>query len=364
MPTTRFVPILRFLALGLTLTVLATAAQAQGSQARTAPDRQAINLIAILDVSTSMRGTFSQMQDYVYGSIVGKLLRSGDYFCLYTFGVRTRRVFAGQVDLPRDDGKLKELIYAMAPDEEGTDIGLMLGTLDELLKAGGFPNARTSIVWATDGRNDPPAGSRYAGKDIFNPKAFDSYSILKSSSYKVLLLSIGSDTAAKDLSGPMGGEYLEVGRDVTASKLEAVIGDFTSSIDLASPARSQNLSGSNPRIRLDLSSSYSEAKDLAVERILVGIDGAAPEAAASPRLSLRIPPKSRIGIEVPLPAGIAPGDHYASVELRGAADERIGSPQRISFSVGSRTNPVELAAAAFLLAVSASILLVGLLRRG
>lgn len=311
-----------------------------------------------------MRGTFAQMQDYVYGSVVGKLLRSGDYLCLFTFGVRVTRVFAGSVELPRDEAKLKELVYAMAPDESGTDIGLMLENLDAFLKVGAMPNARTSIVWATDGKNDPPPGSRYVGKDIFDPKAFDSYTILKSSSYKVLLLSIGADTAAKDLSGPMGGEYLEVGRDVTASKLETIMGDFTSSIDIAAPSSAQRVTAGSPRIKVGIVSNYSEPRDLEIARILVAVDGGLWAEAAASAQRLRLPAKSRVDLDVNLPAGLSKGEHSAEVEIRTASGESLGPAQRVDFSYGGERNPVELAILVVLLSISAASIVVGAWKRG
>ena len=183
------------------------------------PGRESVNLVVILDVSTSMRGAFASMQDYIHGSVVGKILKTGDYFRLYTFGVEVRSVYSGTVELPRDEAALRDLIYAMKPDEEGTDIGLMLAELDRFLRAERLPNPLTSVVWATDGKNDPPRGSPYAGRDVFDPKAFSAYSILKSAEYKVLLLSIGSNTAAKDLAGPMGGDYPEFSYEPGASPL-------------------------------------------------------------------------------------------------------------------------------------------------
>jgi hypothetical protein len=340
------------------------AAQATASQSANAPataERSPINLIVVLDVSTSMKGTFRQMQDYVYGSIVGKLLRSQDYLCLYTFGVRTKEVFAGRVEIPRDRLSLKELVYAMAPDENGTDIGLMLEKLDGLLKAGTFPNPRTSIVWATDGKNDPPPGSRYVGKDVFDPKAFDAYTILKSAAYKVLLLSIGSDTAAKDLSGPMGGEYLEVERDVTATKLEAIMGDFTSSIDLAAPSSAQRVSARDPKVLIGLVSNFAEPKDLTIDKVFVAIDGGPRTEAPAPEGTVRLMPGSRTDIELalPLPAGLSKGEHSAEVELRAAGGLALGPAQRFTFSYGSATNPIEAAIVFVLVIIAAACVIVG-----
>jgi len=326
-------------------------------------ERKPINLIAILDVSTSMRGTFVQMQDYVYGSIVGKLLRSGDYLSLFTFGVRVKKVFAGKVELPRDEARLKSLVYGMAADEDGTDIGLMLESLDAFLKAGGLPNERTSIMWATDGKNDPPPGSRYVGKNIFDPAAFASYTILKSSSYKVLLLSIGANTAAKDLSGPMGGEYLEVGRDVTASKLDAIMGDFTSSIEVSAPATLQHVSPRNPKIKLGIVSNFAQAKDLRIERILLSVDGGPMSEAAAPGQDLRLEPKSRVDIDLSLPTGLSKGEHSAEVEIRLAGGEALGPQQRLSFSYASETNPFEAGIVIVLIAISAACILVASVRR-
>lgn len=345
------------------LSIAAFAAQQASSPAAAPAERKPINLVTVLDVSTSMRGTFAQMQDYVYGSIVGKLLRSDDYFCLFTFGVRVKQVFAGTVELPRDAAKLKDLVYAMASDEDGTDIGLMLERLDAFLKAGALPNPRTSIVWATDGKNDPPLDSRYAGKDIFNPAAFDSYTILKSSSYKVLLLSIGANTAAKDLSGPMGGEYLEVGRDVTASKLESIMGDFTSSIDIAVTSAAQRVSPRNPKAKLGIVSNFADAKDLAIDRIMVAVDGGAPSEVAPPGHIIHLPPKSKVEIDIALPAGLSKGEHSADVELLLAGGESLGSAQRIMFSYGAERNPVEAAIVIALIAISAGCIVAGSWKR-
>jgi hypothetical protein len=307
----------------------ATGAAASG---RAPAQPRGVNLVLILDVSTSMRGAFNEMQDYIFGSIEGGLLGSGDWLGLYTFGERVTEVYAGGVELPEGLPRLREAIYGMAADEEATDIGLMLARLDGILEAGRMPNPKTSVVWATDGKNNPPPGSPYAGKDIFAPGAFKAYTVVKDSAYKVLLLSIGADTAAKDLSGPLGGSYVEVGRDVTASRLGQVLGDFTGSIDLVAPGSIRLDARGERRLTLGFVSGYGEAKSPRIESVLVSVDGSAPvEALPSPR-ELAVGARDVAFLEIGLPDSLPRGGGSVEISLRssGAAIEGATASAAVS----------------------------------
>lgn len=301
-----------------------------------------VNLVVILDVSYSMRHEFTEMQSYIHENIVRKAMKDGDYLCIFTFGVDASRVFEGTLSLPADEARLKQIVYGIKPQDRGTDIGLMLEKLDELLKSAKLPHQKTTIFWVTDGKNDPPWGSRYLGKDVYDPNAFDAYKILKSAAYKVLLLSIGGDTAAQSLGDPLGGQIVEVKPGVTADALDALLGDMADSIEMMVPESLGAASGGKVPLDIAFLSTYDAPKDVDIEKLSVSIDGGEKKdlPTPEPRITVGANDVAVKSWSIVLPAGLSKGQHVVEVELAAANNAVSRTVQRSRFEYRAAALPV------------------------
>jgi hypothetical protein len=358
---TKYMPFLvAALSIALFFPALPVSAQS-GDSGNASAQPKGINIVVILDASTSMRREFVEVQDYLYNTLIGKGLKSGDYLCLFTFGVDVKRVFGDTIELPRDKTKLREVIYGTKPTELGTDIGLMLAKLDDFLKNEKLPNKKTTIIWATDGKNDPPAGSPYAGKDVYDPKAFDSYKIVKSASYKVLLLSIGSDTAARNLSESMGGEYVEAAKNASSSKLGELLTDFSNSIEMSAPDSIGKVADRSPKVKLSFASTYAQAKTVKIESILVSVDGGAKREIVRNADQFSIDPNAKATREftLALPDDLKRGNHEIEVELKSENNQVTQSVQKIRLTYAPF--PLTLVLIGVLVLVAAAVVVIVIL---
>ncbi len=318
----------------------------QSGQTGAAPGAQpastGANLVVILDVSTSMRHEFEEMRAYLRDSIIGKAVKDGDWLCIYTFGVRVDKAFEGAVATAADRARALAVVDAIKPIEKGTDIGLMLEQLDALLKAAKLPKPRTTIFWVTDGKNDPAWGSKYYGKDVYDPKAFDAYTIVKSAAYKVLLLSIGDDTAAQDLGGPLGGSVVEAKPGATAEELDALLGDVRGAIEFVVPESLGRASARSLSVPLGFKSTYADARNVVIERLTTAIDGGSPVAlfVAEPKLSVKGNDTAYASVTVELPDALENGEHALRFELA-TENNQVSFPSRVAkFEYRKAVNPL------------------------
>ena len=275
-----------------------------------------INLFLILDVSTSMVPFFEEIKIFIEGPILNEILIGGDYLYFYTFGEFIRPRVDKFIELPRDSIKVSDIIHSISADEEATDIGLALEALDEKLEEN-LPFDDSVVFFITDGRNDPLPESPYAGVDIYAEGAFDAYQKIRKGNYKVMLLSIGPQTAAKDLSGPLGGEYIEVSSDLTAEGLYGLISDFAGDIELIAPESLGKTGKRKIKVKLAFLSSYVSDKEIEIENVTFSINGGEKIPVTSFAPNFVLPANRQIleTFELELPKYINKGNNVISLEI-------------------------------------------------
>ena len=276
-----------------------------------------INFVLVLDVSTSMRNVNGEIQDYLCSKLVNEIMKDGDYLYLVTFGENVNIKYSGKVRFPADGEKIRALINSIQARENATDIGLAMEQLDVLIKTK-LPNEKTSIFFITDGKNNPMGTSPYYKKNVFDPKSFDIYTVAKESSmYKVLLLSIGDDTAARNLREPLGGEYVEVDRSMTSDTLNNLLKDFVNMVELILPENLGRIGSLKLNLPMQFLSTYQEEKKITVSSIRVTIDDGAPYELTDSVIDLTIRPQSQVlqHIKIALPKTLKKGAHTMQLEF-------------------------------------------------
>jgi hypothetical protein len=318
-----------------------------------------LNLLLIIDVSKSMLKNFKELQNYTYNSIINKVLIDKDYFNYFTFGQIIRPRIEKTLSLPDDMDFLKSEIYSIVPDENFTDIGLALEYLDNIISSKKLPYERTIVFFITDGKNIPPKTSKYSGADIYANGAFKFYSEIKSGDFKVMLLSIGTETAATDLSNPLSGEFIEVSSTLSANDLNEKIKDFIGSIEMN--IETSNITKNENKLIINLYSSYNIKKELNIEGINILLDNNRKIAVENVPSKIELSPgeKKRIEIGFNIPDDISSGDHNLSIELKSLNNIVTKSLKENKFNI-DESKPSEISNSNFLLltlAVSAVIIL-------
>ena len=193
--------------------------------------RDGANIILVVDKSGSMKGYFDEVKAYLADSIL-PLTEPDDFFCLILFGEDADCYFTDEIDRDHLDS-VRAVIDDSRADQDFTDIGLALEAMFSTLEQSQKLNDKSILLFITDGKNTPPPWSKYYGKDYeYQEVFFEKARTIKEGAWKVMILGIGEDTAAKDLSEILDGEYIEVSSNLSADLLAASIGDFLGHMEM------------------------------------------------------------------------------------------------------------------------------------
>lgn len=134
-----------------------------------AQDTQKPNdVVVAVDVSGSMssKGVFSEVKAYLENELVRPLLKPGDRFTLIVFGSLARALPTRTIASDADLSAVVADIQSLSADEDFTDLGSALETLDGVLASRSQGDYRPVAIFITDGKNAPPPTSPFSGKDL------------------------------------------------------------------------------------------------------------------------------------------------------------------------------------------------------
>ncbi len=224
-----------------------------------------VNVIIALDVSGSMEDFFSEVLRYLTDIVFSNIIAEGDYVQLFTFGEYIQTRIDKKMDNGNEGSEINKTILQIKSDEDFTNIGKAMTHLDSIVEKE-LPWEKTVLLFITDGKHTAPKDSIWHEKNIYEEGLFKSYSILKNNSdYKVLLLSIGENTSARDLSRPLGGEYIELSRDLSAEDIDSLLGNFINSIEIIAPYEVKNVRKKGKMIDIGYFSSYKKNETFSIK---------------------------------------------------------------------------------------------------
>ena len=176
--------------------------------------------------------------------------------------------------------------------------------------------------------------SKYYGFDVYKEGAFNSYTQVKSEDYKVMLLSIGKETAAKDLSQPLGGEYLEVSKEMDAEEINNLITDFIGSIEMIVPENIGDISTNQIDLKIAFLSTYKNTGNIRINSIRYSLDNLEKISINNfnPVISMS---GNELVIEtsiINLPQNIEKGEHTFKIEIDSENNVVTRPVQNINFT--------------------------------
>ncbi len=231
--------------------------------------REKLNIILAVDYSGSMSPYFSEVKKYLTDEIV-TIMEDGDYLFYIKFGTTALVKYAGKVDGDRDRDDIKKYIARSQPDQGYTDIGLALETMFTRFDQVSGLNQKNILLFITDGLNAPPPWSKYytniyKDQDEFYKRA----ELIKNNPWKVMILGIGEQTEARDLSKMFDGEYIEVSKNLQSGMLSEKIGDFIGHLEFVTNKEFSIIGMFGKKIDYKIESTYVKEKGFTMSGITI-----------------------------------------------------------------------------------------------
>jgi hypothetical protein len=190
-----------------------------------------IDVIIALDKSLSMENKIGAVKDWVNSYIIDQLLIPGDYFVVVSFYGKADVTISQSVKGDSDKIGLKKLISQIKGNGRFTDIGNALDVLKAQIALHESDAREKYVLMLTDGIQEAPPGSKYYSKDgKFNHEFLANTKTIQEKGWKVMVLGLGTDTAARDLATELQGSYKEVANNPTTSSLTEKAGSLFSDI--------------------------------------------------------------------------------------------------------------------------------------
>jgi hypothetical protein len=190
-----------------------------------------IDVIIALDKSLSMENKIGAVKDWVNSYIIDQLLIPGDDLIVVSFYGKADVTISQTLKDDSGRATLKNLISQIKGNGRYTDIGNALDVLKAQIALRESDSREKYVLLLTDGIQEAPPGSKYYSKDgKFNHEFLANTKTIQEKGWKVMVLGLGTDTAARDLATELQGSYKEVATNPTTSSLTEKAGSLFSDI--------------------------------------------------------------------------------------------------------------------------------------
>jgi hypothetical protein len=197
-----------------------------------------IDVIIALDKSLSMENKIGAVKDWVNSYIIDQLLIPGDYLVVVSFYGKADVTISQSLKDDSGRAALKNLISQIKGNGRYTDIGNALDVLKAQIALHESDSREKYVLLLTDGIQEAPPGSKYYSKDgKFNHEFLVNTKTIQEKGWKVMVLGLGTDTAARDLATELQGSYKEVANNPTTSSLTEKAGSLFSEITVQGGVR-------------------------------------------------------------------------------------------------------------------------------
>ncbi len=191
-----------------------------------------IDVFVLLDKSLSMVEEIGEVKEYITDSLLRSLLIPGDHLIVMAFYGKTEMIIDETVVSDADKSRLIDTISKIQANGRFTDIGNALDSLHRLVSTW-ESDRRRYLLLITDGIQEAPKDSIYYTPDgSFNHEFLINAKTIQMSGWKIQILGIGTETAARKIAEELSGIYAEIPGDATAEEISERIPDFLGVISL------------------------------------------------------------------------------------------------------------------------------------
>jgi Mg-chelatase subunit ChlD len=175
-----------------------------------------IDVIIALDKSLSMEKKVNAVKSWVSSFIIDQLIIPGDFLTVIAFYGKADLIISQTIQNDADRKAAKAVISQIRGNGRFTDIGNALDSVKAQLAAKETDGREKYVLLLTDGIQEAPPSSKYWSKNgTFNHEFLANTKTIQQKGWKVMILGIGIDTAAKDLAKELQGSYSEITNKLT-----------------------------------------------------------------------------------------------------------------------------------------------------
>jgi Mg-chelatase subunit ChlD len=301
-----------------------------------------IDVIIALDKSISMEKKIGAVESWVNSFIIDQLLIPGDYLVVVAFYGKADVAISQTVNGDSDKAGLKESILKLKGDGRFTDIGNALDVIKAQVDSRESDGREKYVLLLTDGIQEAPPGSKYYSKNgKFNHAFLVNTKTIQNKGWKVMILGIGTDTAAKDLAKELSGSYKEIAKTITVDALTDKTGGFFGQITLREPVTVSPIApdgGSGISLAFTVSGLRADA-NVVVSGISATIAGRAIPSLLSAPFSIPIKKGAVSGstvIPVTFPSDLPTSSQVGTVAFAFSSAERF-TPESVTVTVQAMT---------------------------
>ena len=186
-----------------------------------------IDVIIALDKSLSMaeQGKIAAVKTWVNSFILDQLIIPGDTLTVIAFYGKADLLISQTIATDADRSAAKAAVSSLKPDGRFTDIGNALDALKAQLSDKDKDGREKYVLLLTDGIQEAPPSSKYWSKNgVFNHEFLSNTKTIQQKGWKVMILGIGIDTAAKQLAQELQGSYSEITNKLTPQSIANTAG--------------------------------------------------------------------------------------------------------------------------------------------
>jgi Mg-chelatase subunit ChlD len=280
--------------------------------------KQNIDIMVALDKSLSMQNKVVAVEDWVNSFLIDQIAVPGDFFDVIVFYGKADVVISQTIKNDADKAAIKKIISGIRGNGRFTDIGNALDVLKSQLATKENDGRDKYVLLLTDGIQEAPPTSKYYSPDgKFNHEFLANTKTIQEKGWKIMILGIGTETAAKDLATTLSGSYTEITGKVSTNALAQSASELFGAPTLQGPVQVAPVSsdGSSSILFTLKPSGTPGSSSVTVNRIDARINGGSSSSILTTPLSITIKKGTEQAAKIPVrfPAGLPEGSNAATL---------------------------------------------------
>jgi Mg-chelatase subunit ChlD len=287
-----------------------------------------IDVIIALDKSLSMVEEIEAVKEYVNTYIIDELLIKGDFFLVVAFYGQTEIPVSVTIQSDEDRERAKAIVAQLLADGRFTDIGNALDVLGQQVEKYSRPEHKKFLLLITDGIQEAPPESKYYSPDgSFNHEFLENTKIIQKMGWKVHILGVGLEEAAKRLADELAGTYTDLSEQPTAEELVEKTQEFLAAMEVSGDVNMDPVDYKG-RSRVSLrveSKGYADERTVVISAIRLTLPDGMEKNILTDAASFTIAPDSTsdLTISVQIPPPLETGDHTGSLRFLFSSEDRF-----------------------------------------
>jgi von Willebrand factor type A domain len=193
---------------------------------------QNIDIVVALDKSLSMEHKIAAVKDWVNSYLIDQVVIPGDYLDIVVFYGKAEVLIHQTIRNDADKAAVKKIISGIRGNGRFTDIGNALDVLKAQIATREKDGRDKYVLLLTDGIQEAPPTSKYYSPDgKFNHEFLANTKTIQEKGWKVMILGIGTETAAKDLGNALSSQYVTITGNLSSGAITqstaGLFGDVT-----------------------------------------------------------------------------------------------------------------------------------------